>query len=213
MKPLENKNKTPILIWGASGQAEVVTDILASTDEYSIAAYIDNSGSERQHNLFLSKPVLHTFEDVRKQYRKGIHHVIVAIGDINTRVKITKTLVDMDFSFINAIHRTAIISNRANIGLNTIIKAGAIIDPSVTTGNHCYIGAGVTIGHNSSIGEFVNITGGSKISGHVQIGERVFIGTGCAVKDHVTIGKTSVIGVGSVAVSYTHLTLPTIYSV
>ena len=43
----------------------------------------------------------------------------------------------------------------------------------------------------------------------VRINDGAWIGGGAIILPGVTIGKNSVIGAGSIAVSYTHLTLPT----
>lgn len=195
------KSKIPVLVWGASGQAEVVTDILDLSDIYQIEAYVDdvNINTDRRH--FLDKPLLSSVAEVEEIFASGTNHAIVALGDSEARKKLVNILHDVDFEFINAIHKTAVIGSNVDMGFNIIIKPGVIIDPNVKIGNHSYIGSGVTVGHHTKIGKFVNITGGSRIAGHVSIGDEVFIGTGTSVKDRISIGDRSVIGIGSVVVS------------
>lgn len=178
----------------------MVTDILSDSEKYVIAAYIDDLNITSHITQFNNRPLLRSRKHLTDLLDEGIDHAVIAIGKIETRVKLVKILDKLGFTFIKAIHKTAIISNRSSIGINTIIKAGAIIDPHVTIGNHSYIGAGVTIGHDCNIGEFVNVTGGSKISGHVSIGNQTLIGTGTVIKDRISIGERSIIGAGSVVV-------------
>lgn len=195
------KSKIPVLIWGASGQAEVVTDILDLSDKYEIEAYVDDVNIDKNSRHFLGKPLLSSVAEIENIFTTGIHHAIVALGNLEARKKLVDILSNIGFEFINAIHRTAIIGSRVNMGVNIVIKPGVIIDPSVKIGNHSYLGSGVTVGHHTKIGKFVNVTGGSRIAGHVSIGDEVFIGTGASVKDRVTVGDRSIIGVGSVVIS------------
>lgn len=201
-KKKENSaGKIPVLVWGASAQAEVVTDILAGSDLYHIEGYADNVTKDKNRTHIHGKPILSSIAEVREIFAAGTKHAIIAIGDIQARKKLVKILSDINFQFINAIHQTVVIGSNVTLGLNIVIKPGVIIDPRVKIGNHSYIGSGVTIGHNVTIGNFVNITGGSRIAGHISIGNEVFIGTGTSMKDKITIGDRSVIGVGSVVVS------------
>lgn len=195
------RSKIPVLVWGASGQAEVVTDILDLSDKYQIEAYVDDINIDAVRRHFLDKPLLYSIAEIKEIFASGINHAIVALGDSEARKKLVNILNEVGFEFINAIHKTAVIGSNVDMGFNIIIKPGVIIDPNVKIGNHSYIGSGVTVGHHTKIGKFVNITGGSRIAGHVSIGNEVFIGTGTSVKDRISIGDRSVIGVGSVVVS------------
>lgn len=195
------KKALPVLVWGASGQAEVVTDILGQSDTYQIKAYVDDVNISGTPQTFNGIPVVHNDFDIRKLQKSGLNLAIIAVGNIAARVSISKRLLKLGFKFINAIDHTSIISKRAKIGINNVIKPGVIIDPMVEIGNHTYVGAGVTIAHHSQIGNFVNIAGGSNISGHVVIEDKVYIGTGTVIKDRVLIGKESIIGAGAVVVT------------
>ena len=119
------------------------------------------------------------------------------------------------------------VSDTAVIGTDTIIMPGAFVGNHVTIGNNCIIHPNVTIYDHTVIGNNVVIHAGTVIGsdafyyntkknrdvwykkmtscGRVVIEDDVEIGAGCTIDRGVTHD--------TVTVSYTHLTLPTIYSV
>lgn len=73
--------------------------------------------------------------------------------------------------------------NRSQIGKNTVINTGAIIEHGCEIGDNCFIGPGATI------------------CGGVSIGENTFIGAGTVVRDEVSIAPACIIGMGSLVTS------------
>ena len=103
------------------------------------------------------------------------------------------------------IHETAILDPGAEIGENTKIwhfthiMSKAKIGESVSVGQNCFIGDNVVVGNNVKIQNNVSLYDGVIIENDVFVGPSV-------VFTNVKLPR-------SLAVSYTHLTLPTIYSV
>ena len=81
---------------------------------------------------------------------------------------------------------------------------GVVIHPEARVGANCLIFQQVTLGTLASGGTPV-------IGGHVDIGAGAKLLGPIVIGDHAKIGANAVVLVG--AVSYTHLTLPTIFSV
>jgi sugar O-acyltransferase (sialic acid O-acetyltransferase NeuD family) len=186
------------LVWGASSQASVVTDIFDEGSEYAVHSYLDNTNREHQNNLYYEKPVFRNVSNAESIFNTGINHAIIAIGDIDTRVKLSVILKRIGYSFVNAIHPNAVISEKAELGYGVIIKPGAVIDPLVKIGDHAYIGSCSTIAHHTVINDYTNIVSGVNISGHSNIGSRTHVGTGVSIKDRIKIGNDVLIGAGSV---------------
>ena len=69
--------------------------------------------------------------------------------------------------------------NRSEIGKNTVINTGAIIEHGCKIGNNCFIGPGAII------------------CGGVTIGDNTLIGAGTIVRDDVSIASDCTIGMGS----------------
>ena len=94
----------------------------------------------------------------------------------------------------------------AKIGKRVFIDhgMGVVIGETAEIGNNCLLYQGVTLGG----------TGKSHGKRHPTLMENVVVGAGAKVLGSITIGSNTRIGAGSVvvrnvAVSYTHLTLPT----
>lgn len=80
-----------------------------------------------------------------------------------------------------AIHPSAIIDSKAQIGQNCIVKAGVVIAEGVSIGDHCIIEENTVIDHNVQIGS------------HCHIGKTVSLSC-CEIGDHVKIASGARIG-------------------
>jgi len=170
-------------LYGASGHAKVIIDILRANNESIEALFDDN---EKIHSL-LGYPVLSP-EEVRGP-------LIISIG-YNT---VRKHLVDkLNVSYGTAIHPTAIVSPEAKIGEGTVVMQGAIIQSCAVIGRHCIINTGASVGHECCIKDFVHIAPHSTLCGNVHVGAGTWIGAGTTVIPGVNIGRWSLIGAGSV---------------
>ena len=158
-------------LYGASGHAKVIIDILRANNEKLEALFDDNEAIDS----LLNYPVLRSSE-VRGP-------LIISIGDNGIRRKIAESL---HATFGNAFHPSAIISEEA------VIKSGVCI------GRHCIINTGASVDHECIIEDYVHISPHCTLCGNVQIGEGSWIGAGTTIIPGVKVGKWSVIGAGSV---------------
>lgn len=170
-------------LYGASGHAKVVIDILKSQGLFVTALYDDNINIKE----LLGIPVVHT-EIITSP-------IIISIGNNKTRKEIVEKLT-VDYGV--AIHTSSIISTNATIGEGTVIMQGAIIQSGTAIGKHCIINTGATIDHDCEIHDFVHISPNTTLCGNVFVGEGTHIGAGAVVIPNVKIGKWCVIGAGSV---------------
>jgi len=128
--------------------------------------------------------------------------IFVCIGENNIRKKVFEKMIerncDINFSLL---HPNSIVSKHAKIDINTLVAAGAIINPLATIGKSCIINTGAIIEHECEIEDFVHIAPGAVLAGNVKIGERTFVGANSVIKQGVKIGKQVVIGVGAVIIN------------
>lgn len=171
-------------LFGASGHAKVIIDILASQNIVVKALFDDN----KEITELLGIPVLHNMNDIKSP-------LIISIGSNTTRKKIAEKI---DVEYGKAIHSSAIISSFSEIGLGTVVMQGTIIQSCSQIGKHCIINTGASIDHDCSIDDFVHISPHATLCGHVSVGEGTWVGAGATVIQGVKIGKWSVIGAGSV---------------
>lgn len=170
-------------LYGASGHAKVIIDILRANNESVEALFDDN---EAIHSL-LDYPVLHSSE-VRGP-------LIISIGSNSIRKKIAESL---NVAFGKAFHPSAVISEESEINEGTVVMQGAIIQSDVRLGKHCIINTGASVDHECVIDDYVHISPHCTLCGNVQVGEGTWIGAGSTIISGVKIGKWSVIGAGSV---------------
>ena len=180
-------------LYGASGHAKVILDILKACD-IKMEGLIDDNPSV---NELMGFPVFHN--------RLDLHPVIVSIGncDIRRKVveKIAQTLNATPFDaavFGTAIHPSAIISESAHIGVGSVVMQGAIIQTCAQIGRHCIVNTGAKIDHECVIGDYVHIDSGTTLSNNVTVGNDTWIGTGSIITQGIHIGNNVVVNAGSV---------------
>ena len=170
-------------LFGASGHAKVIMDILKSQGIDVYALYDENENITE----LLGKPVLH-------------HHnfaapIIISIGNNNIRKLIAE---ELNLEWGTATHSSAIISTYATVGAGSVVMQGAIIQSCAAVGKHCIINTGATVDHDCELQDYVHISPNATLCGNVFVGEGTHIGAGSVVLPGVKIGKWSVIGAGSV---------------
>ena len=171
-------------LYGASGHAKVILDILNAQGIEISEIFDDFSNSQSLNNIQVNKPT--------KTTEKGI----ISIGDNQIR----KNVVDRDVfnSYGTAIHPSAIISPFAEIGEGTVVMQGAIIQAGAKIGKHCIINTGATVDHDCIIGDYVHISPGVNLCGNVNVGKGTQIGVGSSVVPGIIIGEWSLVCAGSV---------------
>lgn len=170
-------------LYGASGHAKVIIDILRANNETIEALFDDNEAITQ----LLDYPVLRSSE-VRGT-------LIISIGSNEIRRKVANFL---SIEFGRAIHPLAIVSEEAKIGEGSVVMQGAIIQSCTQVGKHVIINTGASVDHECVIDDFVHISPHCTLCGNVSVGEGTWIGAGTTVIPGVKIGKWSVIGAGSV---------------
>lgn len=183
--------KKKINIIGYSGHAYVCIEV-ALLNNIIIDGYCDLiNKKENPYKLnFLGE----------EQNMSSEQEVFICIADNMVRKNIFKKLPNLDYN-INLIHPNSIISNTINMGIQTLVCAGVIINPHVKIGNGCIINTGSIIEHECIIGDFSHIAPGAVLSGNVQIGKGSFIGASSVVKQGVKIGCNVTVGAGAVVIN------------
>lgn len=170
-------------LYGASGHAKVIIDILRANNVCVEALFDDNE----KVNSLKGYPVLRSSE-VRGP-------LIVSIGNNTIRRKIAENLM-VDFG--KACHPSAIISGEAVIGDGTVVMQGAIVQSDARIGRHCIVNTGAAVDHDCMVGDYAHVAPHATLCGGVTVGEGTWIGAGATVVSGVKIGKWCVIGAGAV---------------
>lgn len=189
-------NLEKLIIFGASGHAKVIIDILEKQNKYEILGiFVDTPGMTG--TKFMDYPVLGNIKDYF-----GANKGIVAIGDNFGRRLVTNKIksINNEFHFINAIHPSAIIGKDVKIGDGTVVTAGAIINANARIGNHCIINTQASVDHDVVIGDYSSIAPGASVGGNAIIGNLSAISMGSNIIQKIKIGNGTLIGAGSTVI-------------
>ena len=184
-------NKEIILI-GYSGHAYVVCDAFISAG-IKPAAYCEPI--EKSVNPYGLKWL--GSEDENPALKNS--DFFVAIGNNNLRKKIQSELTSVLLRQpVNAIHKSAVLSEKITIGNGVLVSAGAILNSMSSIGNGVILNTGSIIEHECQVGDYVHIAPGAILCGNVSIGENSFVGAGAVIREGIRVGKNVIIGAGTV---------------
>jgi UDP-N-acetylbacillosamine N-acetyltransferase len=189
-----------LVIWGASGHALVVIDILIPQKNYKIVGLIDSINTEIHGTEFRGFPILGGREKLSYLKTTDTNCGFVAIGNNQARMYEGDYLRSLGFDVITVIHPQSIISPDVKIGSGTVICAGAIVVAGSQIGQDVIINTSSSVDHECVIEDGVHIGPGVHIGGRTIIKQGAWIGIGATVSDRITIGANSIIGAGAVVV-------------
>lgn len=191
--------KPKLAIWGASGHAMVVADIIRRCDEYHLAGFLDDVNPERRGSCFFGAPILGGREQLDELLQQNIRHIIFGFGNNDMRLQLAEFVRKHGFKLATAIDPRAMIASDVPVGEGTVIKAGSVIDPGVRIGANVYIGAKTSIAHEATFEDGASMSAGADV-GKCSIGRASFIGISATVKPGVNVGRRALIGAGAVVV-------------
>jgi sugar O-acyltransferase (sialic acid O-acetyltransferase NeuD family) len=187
-----------IFLFGASGHAKVVIDILERERKYLISCIIDDNPALKGKTLSG-----YTIRGNREEITAGDNvplKAVVAIGDNVIRRRIGEWLEERNIRLVHTVHPSAQIGLDATIGDGTVVMANVVVNPAATVGRNVILNTGVTVDHDCIVADDVHIAPGSTLCGSVRIGRGSFIGAGSTVIQNITIGSNVFIGAGTVVV-------------
>lgn len=188
-----------IVLWGGTGQAIVLEEILSRTG-YEILALFDNRAI---HSPFTDIPIFYKeigFKNWLKDHQNENLFFSVAIGGSlgKARTMIHDYLKQQGLIPLSIIHDTAFVSGSANIDEGCQILANATICARTSLGKATIINTAASIDHECQIGKGCHIGPGANLAGLVEIDDFSFIGMGAVVLPRIKIGKNVIIGAGSI---------------
>lgn len=192
--------KPRVIIWGASGHARVVADIVRVNGSHDIAGFIDDVHPERAGADFEGAKIIGGQRALHEQLTAGVTDVIVAFGDCDARLAAATIARNLGFTLASAIHPSAVIASSARIGAGTVVAANAVVNPGAAIGENVILNTGCSVDHDCSVGDGAHISPGARLGGAVRIGDAAWIGIGAVIADHRVVGTRTVIGAGAVVV-------------
>lgn len=188
-----------VVIWGASGHARVVADIIRLAGRYALMGFLDDVNP--QPRQFIGLPVYGGSEALGQLKEYGVTHVVLGFGNCEARLRLAEGVKKEGFSLATAIHPGSIVAADVSIGEGTVIAAGAIVNPGTRIGDNVIINTKASVDHDCDISDGAHICPGATLGGSVTVGAAAWVGIGATVRDHVEIGARALIGAGSVVLS------------
>jgi UDP-N-acetylbacillosamine N-acetyltransferase len=190
--------KPKLVIWGASGHARVVADIVRLEGAYEIAGFLDDTKVKPVQSEFCGAVILGGREQLDALFKQGVKHLIVGIGDCQSRLQLAAVALANGFRLATARHPRATIAADTHIGGGTVVAAGVVVNPGTSVGENVIINTSASVDHDCVIAAGAHLSPGVHLAGNVVVGRATWIGIGATVSDRTQIGADTVIGAGSV---------------
>lgn len=184
-----------VFVFGASGHAKVVLDILARAG-IPVELVIDDDPSRTGQSL-LGHRVAGGREALLARQAAAASG-IVAIGGNAPRLAVAQWLASQGFGFASAVHPSAVVGAEVGIGEGTVVMAGAVVNPATSIGRHCIVNTCASIDHDCRVGDGVHVAPGARLCGGVTVGDGAFVGAGAIVVPGRQVGAGAIIGAGAV---------------
>lgn len=190
----------PVIIFGAGGLGKAALEIFQS-NQVVVYCFLDDD--EKLHGQEINNITIlgSTDDDGFLKLIGKKCEAFVAVDETKYRQSLVKMLNERRHVMpVNAVHKTAVISEEAAIGHGNFINAGVIIGNNAKVGSHCILHSGAIIDYEAELDDFVQVGSGSIINPGVKVGKNAFIGSGATIVAGVEIGKNARIGAGSVVI-------------
>ena len=177
-------------LFGASGHAKVILDILKTTGVVAKGFYDDDPLKKD----LCSIPVVGNADNFNAEHIP----CIVSIGNNKIRESIVKRIAIEDYA--TAIHANTTISDSVKIGKGTVVMAGVTINADTILGSHVIVNTAASVDHDCILEDYCHIAPNSTLCGGITIGEGTLVGAGAVIIPSIKIGKWAVVGAGAVVV-------------
>ncbi|MDB5863991.1 MAG: Serine acetyltransferase-like protein [Betaproteobacteria bacterium] len=184
-----------IFVFGASGHAKVVIDMIEREGRREIA-WICDDALDKHGKQLMGYEILGGREALLARRGDTVAGV-VAIGDNRIRLDIAAWLADKGYRLAPVVHPAAAIGREVEIGDGTVVMAGCVINSGTRVGRHAIVNTGATVDHDCILGDGVHVGPGSQLCGHVTVGASSLVGAGTTIVPSVRVGANVVVGAGS----------------
>lgn len=191
----------PLVLIGAGEFAQIACDYFEHDSEHDVVAFSVERDYLVQSTL-AGRPVV-PYETLEIDYPPSQVDLFVAIpaSQLNgLRKRFYLDAKRKGYGFATYISSRAFAWRNAEIGENTFVFEGSVIQPFVRIGNNCILWSGSVVCHRTVVRDHVFVAPRAVISGYCDIGEGSFIGANATFSDHVKVASGNVIGAGALVI-------------
>lgn len=191
----------PLVIFGASGHAKVVIDLVERQGTLRIAQLADDNPALHGRPFF-GYPVLGGRRELLAQYTGQPLQLLVAIGNNRIRAELAAWAEAQGFGLAApAIHPSVQLARGAVAGAGSVLMAGSVINADAAIGHNVIVNTGATIDHDCRIGDNAHVAPGATLCGNVTVGDGTLVGAGAVILPNLTLGANVVVGAGATIIS------------
>ena len=191
-----------ILIYGASGHAKMIVDIIQKDNKYIMKGFLDSY--KPINEVVYGHSIIGDLSQLTRLIEElNIEGIVIGIGENSTREeayhKIKK--IAPNLKFVSIVHPSATIATDVSITKGTVIMANAVVNANAKLGRFCILNTASSLGHDCNMADFSSLASGATIAGNVQIGFCSAICLGATIIQNLEIGDNTVIGAGSLVLT------------
>lgn len=192
------QGKSALLVFGASGHAKVVMDIVEKGNDYTVGQVADDNPALKGADIYGYRILGGRAELLGEA---GLLHgmpAVVAIGNNRIRADIANWLCANGARLSRAlVHPSAQLARGVVVGEGSVVMAGAIVNPDAHIGRNVIVNTGAVVEHDCTIGDAVHVAPGATLCGGITVGENSLVGAGAVIHPNVRIGRDVIIGAGA----------------
>ena len=188
----------PLVLVGAGEFAQIACEYFQHDSDYDVVAFSVERDYLVQPTL-AGRPVV-AFETLEADYPPADVDVFVAVpsSQLNRlRTRLYREAKRRGYRLATYVSTRAFVWRNAEVGENSFIFEGNVIQPFVRVGSNCILWSGNHVGHRTVVRDNVFIASHAVISGYCEIGESSFVGVNTTFNDHVKVAPDNVIGAGA----------------
>jgi sugar O-acyltransferase (sialic acid O-acetyltransferase NeuD family) len=182
---------TSLYLLGGGGHARVVYDALRRAG-IAVSAVVD---PRKPDDRFEDVPILRSLPATGSFF--------VTVGQVRaegSRERIWNEALASGLTAADAFAEDKGPGPRADVGLGTVILAGAYVGVGTKIGANCIVNHMALVEHDCVISDHAHISPRAVIGGSVRVGRRSHIGMGAVIRQGVSIGDDVTVGAGAVVV-------------
>jgi sugar O-acyltransferase (sialic acid O-acetyltransferase NeuD family) len=181
MEHIDLDEEVRVAIVGAGGYGRVVLDVLlASGLGERVFGFYDDAHAALSGEV-RGIPILGDIGMLKSILSVEPVHVVVAITDNGTRLRVANSLRALGARFLRVVHPLAYASEAAMIGDGCVLAAGAVVHPDAAVGSHCFLGPGSVVDRDAEVGAGTWISAGAVVGSGARVGDRVVLGSNSSV--------------------------------
>lgn len=167
-----------LLIVGAGGFGRSVYELALLTGDWENIHFVDDCFPKP--SLDSSYPIVGKIGQI-ESLLPNYYAVVVAIGNNKVRSKLIHQLEQLSANLLTLIHPKAIVSQKADIGIGSLIMAGSIIGPHALVGKGCILNPNSVADHDSIMEDYSHLGVGAVIPGTACLKKGAWLRAGVSI--------------------------------